>query len=407
MKWSETFDKMTGIVDDDKARRVLNVSTRTAQVTAEELETGVTLERLAEIGVPVFRYQTQVTIHGRLPDFNPDTRPGGYKAVFRNQNGSIGVKYCAVDLPKKLALQEACELTDKTRHWHAFRDSTGFRLQRCYGDRREDAVECLKTIPRDLFIGSAYGARHPWTGWWYIVVEVAAVPQEHLAALVTWFSGATAEQLAEMKRVRDEERAAERAKWEAEVAEGNRKRKEEAAARLEQAKAYAATLPMTPLTTVPKIGTFRRVAIDNDGGENDGKPVIRVIELAKRGPCLCVKADNWTKWRKVTATDTQRWEGACKNGLLFPAEQVATAGRTVTMPNPLTLGVNEIVVSENESKNGVEIRFAAKPSMLVLAELKAAGWHWSRFNRCWYKTRTEASLKFAHDFAANKGMVMA
>jgi len=388
MQWSEIFDKVTGIVDDDKARRVLNVSTRTANVTAEELETGVTLERLSEIGVPVFRYQTQVTIHGRLPDFNPETRPGGYKAVFRNQNGSIGVKYSAVDLPKKLALEEACELTRKERGWNAHRDSTGFQLQRGFGEDKAEAAACLQSVPRDLFIGSAYGCRHPWTGYWYIVVEIAAVPAEHLAALVTWFTGATAEQLAALKQAREIERAAERAKWEAESAEAQKRREAQQAQALADSKAFAAAQPMPALTSVPRSGKFRRVAIGTDG-----KPYLKVIELAKRGACLCYKAGDMTKWRAVKPGS---WEAACKAGLLFPAED---APRTVAVPKPLTLGVNEITVFENVEKNGVEIRFPSKPDASVLDALKGAGWRWSRFNGVWYNRATDANREFANQLA--------
>lgn len=391
MKWDEVFDKVTGIQDDDKARRVLNVSTRIANVTAEELETGVTLERLSEIGVPVFRYQTQVTIHGRLPDFNPETRPGGYKAVFRNQNGSIGVKYSAVDLPKKLALEEACELTHKTRGWNAHRDSTGFQLQRGFGDDKDAAVACLKAVPRDLFIGSAYGARDPWTGRIYIVVEIAAVPVEHLAALVTWFTGATAEQLAAIKQVKAEADTIEHAAWEARWAEEKKQAAIEEAQRAADAKAFAAAQPMQPLACVPTTpGKFRRVAIGTDG-----KPYLKVIELAKRGACLCYKAGDMTKWRAVKPGS---WEAACKAGLLFPAED---APRTVAVPKPLTLGVNEITVFENVEKNGVEIRFPSKPDASVLDALKGAGWRWSRFNGVWYNRATDANREFANQLAGN------
>lgn len=395
MKWSETFDKMTGIQDDDKARRVLNVSTRTASVTAEELETGCTLERLTEIGVPVFRYQTQVTIHGQLPDFNPDTRPGGYKAVFRNQNGSIGVKYCAVDLPKKLALEEACELTHKTRGWNSHRDSTGFQLQRGFGEDKAAAAACLQSIPRDLFIGSAYGARHPWTGYWYIIVEIAAVPVEHLAKLLEWFTSATTEQLAELKQAREVERAAEQAERDARWAEQEKQAEIKKAQQRAEAQAFVATLPMKPLARVPtSAGKFRRVAIGDDG-----KPYLKVIELSKRGACLCYKTADMTKWRAIKIG---AWEAACKSGFLFPAEDVP---QSVTVPAPAR-SVDGITVTENVEKNGVEIRFPSKPDASILDALKANGWRWSRFNSCWYQHATDANREFANQLAGNAPVAM-
>jgi len=87
---------------DEKARRVSNIAPDAlAAITAEALENGVTIEELETLNVPVLYYSTQLTIHGKLPDFNPAARPAGYKAIFRNGNGSIGVKYIAIDAAKK------------------------------------------------------------------------------------------------------------------------------------------------------------------------------------------------------------------------------------------------------------------------------------------------------------------
>ena len=391
MKWDEVFDKRTGIVDDEKARRVLNISTSVAQITADELENGVTLEKLSTIGVPVFRYQTQVTIHGRLPDFNPETRPGGYKAVFKNGNGSIGVKYCAVDLPKKLALTEATGFTHKVRGWYAHRDSTGFQLQRGFEGDREAAETCLREVPRDLFIGSAYGCRHPWTGAFYVVVEVAAVPVEHLWRLVEWFTGiATEGQLAVFKAAADAKRAEERAQWDAEEAERQKQREIERAKKLETAKGYAAGLSVQPLKAVPVIGKFRRVLV-----REDGQAFLRVVEIAKRGACLCFKAENMDKWCKVGEAARERWEASCRDGLLFPMEDTP---RSIAVTVPVQ-SVGGITVTENLEKNGVEIRFPSKPAESVLTDLKARGWRWSRFNNCWYNRRTDEALQYAHSIA--------
>ena len=54
-------------------------------------------------------------------------------------------------------------------------------------------------------------------------------------------------------------------------------------------------------------------------------------------------------------------------------------------------------VSENEEKNGVEIRFPEKPPALVRAKLKAAGWRWHGRSQCWYTRRSQKSLAFAEE----------
>ena len=63
MKLKEKFLK-SGLTTDVKARRRTNVTRDSASITEEQLERGVTIEELSAIGVPVYRYETQVTIHG-------------------------------------------------------------------------------------------------------------------------------------------------------------------------------------------------------------------------------------------------------------------------------------------------------------------------------------------------------
>lgn len=56
---------------------------------------------------------------------------------------------------------------------------------------------------------------------------------------------------------------------------------------------------------------------------------------------------------------------------------------------------NSITVKHNADKNGVEIHFPGKPAAAVLTDLKSNGWHWSRFNACWYAPRNSGSVTYA------------
>jgi hypothetical protein len=68
--------------------------------------------------------------------------------------------------------------------------------------------------------------------------------------------------------------------------------------------------------------------------------------------------------------------------------------------------VDGITVSENIAKDGVEVRFPDKPAAEVLERLKSAGWHWSRFSKCWYhKGRTPAALAFANQLAGKTDLL--
>lgn len=49
----------------------------------------------------------------------------------------------------------------------------------------------------------------------------------------------------------------------------------------------------------------------------------------------------------------------------------------------------------NEAKSGIEVSFATKPAPSVLEQLKAAGFRWSRFSACWYKTASNTALDVA------------
>jgi len=62
--------------------------------------------------------------------------------------------------------------------------------------------------------------------------------------------------------------------------------------------------------------------------------------------------------------------------------------------------VDGISITENDEKDGIEIRFPAKPDQTILAKLKEKGFRWSNFNKCWYIKRTEDNKQFAQGLMA-------
>ena len=64
-------------------------------------ENGITIEQIDKLDFPIFKYKTQITIHGIFDgDINP--RAGSYFHAFTlNKNKSLGVKYVAIDGKKK------------------------------------------------------------------------------------------------------------------------------------------------------------------------------------------------------------------------------------------------------------------------------------------------------------------
>ncbi len=55
-------------------------------------------------------------------------------------------------------------------------------------------------------------------------------------------------------------------------------------------------------------------------------------------------------------------------------------------------------LTDNKAKDGIELRFPAKPAAEVLDQLKANGWRWSRFSSCWYQRNTPEQRAFAEQF---------
>jgi len=218
MNLAQKFDSIS-CRQDEKARRVLNVAPDTvATITAEELEAGVTLERLEALNVPVLRYNTQVTIHGKIPSFSGAARPGGYKSLFQNSNGSVGVRYAAVDAPKKEILNRAiAAVRSAGGAWSSGITSAGLEIYRSFivkdesvrEEQKQATIAAGKSIPVHRFYGCVNLGVLPFGAGYGVCVSVGAIPEAELWALVDFFSGLkTAEEVdkacAERERERDE-----------------------------------------------------------------------------------------------------------------------------------------------------------------------------------------------------------
>lgn len=310
MKLSEVFERIGCGERDELARRVSNVSRKPASITAEEIERGVTLERLETIGVPVFRYQTQITIHGSIPDFDPESRPLGYKAIFRNGNGSLGVKYVAIDADKKAVICRASRF--RNGGFSASINSTGLFACKSFVEKA-DCIAALQSFPRN-FYGSVCAGALPFGGY-AVFADIGAIDAAQLwpfiAALWQIDSLATLEH---MEQEREAEYAARRAAQEVEIAR-------HAAERAASFQASAATIAeqlkaqgFKPLARVPA-GEFVAVAV-RDGLSSGVRPLRFTVTKGSFGRRFYIVGEN--SKRKVfdsgKAASLQRTADA---GLLF------------------------------------------------------------------------------------------
>lgn len=216
---------------DEKARRVLNVAPDTvADISAEELENGVTLERLDALCVPVLRYATQITIHGKIGAFDENVRPGGYRAVFRNGNGSIGVRYSAIDAPKKAILVRCSRASGSP--WHTVANSSGFQVQRSFYVRNESerqaqkeaTINALRAFPVARFYGSAFAFPLAYGLGYGVAAEIGAIPAAELWPLCgEVFGVASLVELETLEAVKQAEQAEKDRQWRAECDARDRK----------------------------------------------------------------------------------------------------------------------------------------------------------------------------------------
>lgn len=301
---------------DTKARRVSNVAPdRVANVTAEQLEAGMTLEAIEGLNVPAFAYQTQITLHGKLPAFDPAARPGGYKAVFLNGNGSVGIRYGAIDTEKKALISRAARVSSD--RWQASNNSTGFAIGRSFYVRDEsereakkaETLAALRSVPVSRFYGSAYALSLAYGAGYMACADIGAIPAAELWPLIQDLFGVS--DLAELEAreaVKQAERDAQSAKWEAEHKENQAKRQ----AQTEQKRATLGE----PLKVHPKAGETFRI-LDSFSG------VVKTIALSgtEKRTFSQVTHENDTPThpaihpRKVVK---HGWPKALSEGRLFP-----------------------------------------------------------------------------------------
>jgi hypothetical protein len=120
-------------------KKILNRSGKeVSQSILNKIENGITIEELESFDYPVFKYKTQITIHGLFPKLNNDTILG-YKTLIQNKNLSIGVKWNGIDSEKKNLIQSAVNMSDNKLRCHI--DSQGCILMYNVDVRHQSNIE--------------------------------------------------------------------------------------------------------------------------------------------------------------------------------------------------------------------------------------------------------------------------
>lgn len=157
MKNLETFFELQNY--DNK-----NITNKGTEIIPQEVlnkieNEGVTLEFLNTLKSPVYKYKTQITIHGLFPELQ-NKYLGGYKHLFQNKNLSIGVKWNAIDYEKKKHIYKTiCRFskwrkTENSTDYFIYKVSENFTDKETYKTLLEAAKEEITHIDKSLFFGN-------------------------------------------------------------------------------------------------------------------------------------------------------------------------------------------------------------------------------------------------------------
>ena len=256
---NEVLWSQSGIEYDTVARRRSNTCTEVANITAAELKSSPSIESLMRLNVPVYRYKTQVTIHGVLPEteFKNVT---GYQCIVQNGNGTIGLKYVGIDGEKKVIIRKVASVVKSD--WCSVLDSRGLVIWRDF-DNPADCKTCYETLSADHFYGRAQGYKF-YPMWrdipkYRVELSVDAIPADSLWSFIGMVYGvdeqgylAAVEAENERKRLRELEYAEREA-------ENKKLRELQRVAALEAVKGmqeYASSLPNRKAEKLPESGEW-------------------------------------------------------------------------------------------------------------------------------------------------------
>lgn len=161
---------------------------------------GVTLEFLQGLNVPVFKYKTQITIHGLFPELQRNYI-GGYKNLFQNKNLSIGVKWQAVDYAKKDKIYNTVKsflggwkLQHTSTDFFIYKTSDLFSDKASYETLLEAAKAEISHIDKSLFFGNCgvYLSQTLWGRYFLVTyINIGAVLERNVIPCIENITGAS------------------------------------------------------------------------------------------------------------------------------------------------------------------------------------------------------------------------
>ena len=190
-------------------------------------DNGVTLEQLEELnkkGFKIFKYFSQITIHGIFPEIGND-RIFGYKNLFQNKNKSIGIRYNAIDEEKRQRIAERVKPLGIAYNRNS--SETFFSITKRYSDEALAEMKAIaKKVNTDLIVGGVQLYQGYVWGMLFIQLKISvnAIYEKNIEPFLNEL-GATKEVLENYKK--EEELKEQKEKEEREQREKERQEKKE------------------------------------------------------------------------------------------------------------------------------------------------------------------------------------
>lgn len=217
----------------------LNTSAKAVPVELlEQVEAGCsieTLEKIAGKNFDIFKYGTQITIHGIFPNANTRRIGGRYVNLIQNKNKSVGVKYTAIDHDKK---ERLFDMLNSLGLFYIAENSMNYYIYKMKQIKNESEVgivssefrELSEKINKDLFFGNVdcFISRDPfYRTFAVLVVNINCFYERDFERIFENLSGMSysdgCKKIEAIKIEAQRKRAESDAKWKKEVAERNAK----------------------------------------------------------------------------------------------------------------------------------------------------------------------------------------
>ena len=199
----------------DKKNKLLKSDARLTEDEVNRLDSGnLTLEDLEGLfakKAKIFRYRTQITIHAVFPR-EVGSRVNGYAYLTNNGNGSVGVRYGAIDEVKRRRLLRFLQhegfiyVRDSSRH--------SFVINKAFSTRDKAAgyiAEMRCKYDYNAIRGLIYGQidLYGYEAWgrYYVSLSITvnAIPEKNVPEFLRLLGCKSEEEIAEIERQEQEE----------------------------------------------------------------------------------------------------------------------------------------------------------------------------------------------------------